>query len=112
MTLTAKPRNFVVSLIKKGKKMKNLENKKRSLSQVEELSFLSKVSFGSNIGDYVYLREDLRERFSENHYGRIIDCNPASNYMMNAMYEVEVYDNDGEFVCKVWAEWGEIYNDK
>jgi hypothetical protein len=58
-----------------------------------------KEGMGNEIGDKVYFRGDLGEKYPalQGYYGVIEDTTPASNYNTLATYQVTVYDkNDNE----------------
>lgn len=62
---------------------------------------------GNEIGDTVYFRGDIGEKYptSQGYYGVIEDVIPARNYNMMAIYQVVVYDKNGNEIRTVKGDW-------
>ena len=62
---------------------------------------------GNEIGDKVYFRGDIGQKFpsSQGYYGIIEDYTVARNYNMNAVYKVAVYDRNDKKVSIVRGDW-------
>ena len=83
---------------KKGSKPDFLDLDKDG-DKKEPMKKAAKEGMGNEVGDKVYFKGDLGEKYpsSQGYYGIIEDTTPARNYNMMATYEVVVYDkNDNE----------------
>lgn len=62
---------------------------------------------GNEIGATVYFRGDIGEKYptSQGYYGVIEDVIPARNYNMMAIYQVIVYDRNGNEIRTVKVDW-------
>jgi hypothetical protein len=71
-----------------------------------------KEGLGNEIGNKVYFRGDIGEKYpsSVGYYGIIEDITPARNYNMNAIYTVAVYDKNDNEVKTVRGDWTNFTN--
>jgi hypothetical protein len=98
----------LAKLIKSGKIKTSKDLKNWQLSKKESvISSNIKEGIGNEVGDKVYFRNDLGEKYpsSQGYYGIIEDTTPARNYNMMAMYQVVVYDKNDNEIKTIQTDW-------
>jgi len=91
----------------------NLLGKERGILQMDDYDEIIgaaediKEGMGNEVGDKVYFRGDLGEKYpsSQGYYGIIEDTNSARNYNMNAIYMVTVYDKNDNEIRTIKTDW-------
>ena len=91
----------------------NLLGKERGILQMDDYDEIIgaaediKEGMGNEVGDKVYFRGDLGEKYpsSQGYYGIIEDTNSARNYNMNAIYMVTVYDKNDNEIKTIKTDW-------
>ena len=91
----------------------NLLGKERGILQMDDYDEIVgaaediKEGMGNEVGDKVYFRGDLGEKYpsSQGYYGIIEDTNSARNYNMNAIYMVTVYDKNDNEIRTIKTDW-------
>lgn len=91
----------------------NLLGKERGILQMEDYNEIVgaaediKEGIGNEIGDKVYFRGDMGEKYpsSQGYYGVIEDIAPARNYNMMAVYQVTVYDKNDNEIRTIKTDW-------
>jgi hypothetical protein len=91
----------------------NLLGKERGILQMEDYNEIVgaaeniKEGLGNEVGDKVYFRGDIGEKYpsSQGYYGIIEDAAPARNYNMMAIYQVTVYDKNDNEIRTIETDW-------
>jgi hypothetical protein len=91
----------------------NVLSKERGILSMEDYEEIVgaakdvKEGMGNEVGDKVYFRNDLGEKYpsSQGYYGIIEDTNSARNYNMNAIYMVTVYDKNDNEIKTIKTDW-------
>jgi hypothetical protein len=99
----------------KAKKLKDFKASDWKWNADEDLyTKVVKEGMGNEVGDKVYFRGDLGEKYpsSQGYYGIIEDTTPARNYNMMATYEVVVYDKNDNEIRTIKTDFTNLTNKK
>lgn len=98
------------NILGKEKGILSMEDYDAIVGAAEEI----KEGMGNEIGDKVYFRGDMGEKYpsSQGYYGIIEDTTPSRNYNMLATYDVVVYDKNDNEIRTITTDWTNLTNKK